>query len=69
MKVVFYTTGCPRCKILKKKLDAAKIDYEMCGDVRRMLEIGMKDVPVLEVDGVRYEFAEAVNWVNAEAQL
>ena len=62
--IVLYSTGCPRCKVLKKKLDEAKADYNVVSDVDQMLAMGLKEAPVLEVDGQRMEFAEAVKWVN-----
>lgn len=62
--VVFYTTGCPKCRILKKKMDEKGIDYTICSDEERMIELGFAEVPVLEVKGEIYSFTEAVNWVN-----
>ena len=29
MDVVLYSTGCPKCKVLKKKLDAKDIKYTL----------------------------------------
>lgn len=62
--VVFYTVGCPRCTVLEKKLKEANIDYEIFSDVDKMLEMGMDDMPVLEVDGKRMSFSEAVKWAR-----
>ena len=64
MNVVLYSTGCPRCKILKSKLDKKGITYSVVDDVDKMLNMGMTVVPVLEVDGVRMSFKEAINWIN-----
>ncbi len=68
MNVVLYSTGCPRCKILKSKLDKKGITYSVVDDVDKMLSMGMVVVPVLEVDGVRINFKEAINWVNNDKQ-
>lgn len=62
--VIFYTVGCPRCTVLEKKLKEANIDYEIFSDVDKMLEMGMDDMPVLEVNGKRMSFSEAVKWVK-----
>lgn len=64
MNVVLYSTGCPRCKILKSKLDDKRIIYSIVNDVDKMLNMGMTVVPVLEVDDVRMNFKEAINWIN-----
>jgi len=28
-KIIFYTTNCPRCQVLKKKMDALGIKYKI----------------------------------------
>lgn len=68
MNVILYSTNCPRCKILKSKLDDKKVIYSIVNDVDKMLSMGMAVVPVLEVDGVRMNFKEAINWINNDKQ-
>ena len=68
MNVILYSTNCPRCKILKSKLDDKRIIYSIVNDVDKMLSMGMVVVPVLEVDGVRMNFKEAINWINNDKQ-
>lgn len=63
-KIVMYSSGCPRCKTLKKKLDDAGIQYDTFTDVQKMIDMGFTDVPVLEVDGQRMQFADAIKWVR-----
>ena len=64
MNVVMYSTGCPKCKILKKKLDEKKVVYEEEADVEKMKSKGINRVPVLEVDGKLFSYSEAVKLVN-----
>ena len=64
MNVVMYSTGCPKCKILKKKLDEKKVVYEEETDVEKMKSKGINRVPVLEVDGKLFAYSEAVKLVN-----
>ena len=68
MNIILYSTNCPRCKILKSKLDKKGITYSVVDDVDKMLNMGMTVVPVLEVDGVRMSFKEAINWINNDKQ-
>lgn len=68
MKVTLYSNDCPRCSILKLKLDDASVIYETEKDVDKMISLGMTEAPVLEVDGKRMLFAEAVKWVNEYAK-
>lgn len=62
--VIFYTTGCPKCAILKKKLDAAHIPYTESRDVDEMQALGMTEAPALSVDGELLSFGDSVRWVN-----
>lgn len=67
--IKLYTTHCPKCKILKKKLDELNIEYDIIEDVDIMLELGMSQVPILEIDGVSLDFTEANNWVNKQKKM
>ena len=64
MNVILYSTGCPKCNILKKKLADAKIDYKVIEDVDVILSKGLKDVPWLEVDGNLMNFVDSSKWIN-----
>lgn len=64
MDVILYSTGCPRCVVLKKKLTSKEINYKEVNDIDYMTELGFMEVPVLEVDGKRMSFVEANDWVN-----
>ena len=61
--IVLYSNDCPRCKILKAKLDQKGVEYQIVDDVALMISMGMSMMPVLEVEGVRYEYNEALKWV------
>lgn len=63
MQVILYTTNCPRCNVLKKKLDIAEIEYEICDDEDLMEQKGFMSAPMLEVDGVTMDFGLAVKWI------
>jgi glutaredoxin len=64
MDIILYSTGCPKCKILKKKLEDKNIDYVENDDIETMISLGIEQVPVLSVDKKLFQFAEAVKWVN-----
>ena len=65
MNVVLYSTHCPKCKVLEAKLNQKGINYETNTDVELMTQKGFTAVPKLEVDGVVYDFKEAVEWIGA----
>lgn len=64
MEVTLFSTGCPRCKVLAKKLDSKGITYTVVDDVDEMVKMGIFNVPHLLVDGTLMSFKESVDWVN-----
>lgn len=64
--ITLYSTGCPQCEILKKKLAAKGINYTENNDEQQMLSMNFTIVPVLEVDGKQMKFSEAVKWINEQ---
>ena len=61
-----YSTGCPKCKVLKMKMDKLGIEYNTISDIDVMQEKGFKEVPKLEVDDVIYDFKEAVDMLKEQ---
>ena len=66
MNVILYSTHCPKCKVLEMKLKQKNINYEEVTDIDLMQEKGFKSVPKIEVDGVVYDFKEAVDWIKEQ---
>lgn len=66
MKVILYTTHCPKCSVLEKKLAAKNISYTEVTDIDVMTKKGFYAVPILEVDGTIMDFKEANTWVNEQ---
>lgn len=64
MNIILYSTGCPKCNILKKKLEDAQMEYSVVEDVDVMLSKGLKEVPWLEVDGDLMNFVDSSKWIN-----
>ena len=64
MKVILYSTHCPKCKVLEQKLKKNNIEFKEVSDVELMVQKGFTTAPVLEVDGVVYGFKEAVDWIR-----
>lgn len=64
MEVNFYSTHCPKCNVLKSKLTAKHISFNEINDVKTILAKGISAVPVLEIDGQIYGFAEANSFLK-----
>ena len=65
MNVILYTTHCPKCSVLEKKLKQKNISYEEVNDIEIMKEKGYLTVPGLEIDGASMDFKQAVDWINS----
>ena len=66
MEITLYSTHCPRCNVLEKKLQQKNIVYEEINDVEIMKEKGYLTVPILEVDGKSMDFKAANDWINSQ---
>jgi len=64
VKAVLYSTGCPRCKVLKQKLDKEGVEYEVCEDIEKMKSMGIMSVPLLVVGDERYQFSDAIQKIQ-----
>lgn len=68
-QIILYSTGCPKCNILKKKLKDKCIYFTEDNSVEKMLSLGIVQVPVLCVDGKMLDFTNAVKWVNSMGEV
>ena len=63
-----YSTNCPKCQVLKKKLDEAKIEYTLHEDkdevVAKGRELKIMGAPFMVVDGKPYTFTEANKFIS-----
>ena len=64
MITIYTTQTCPKCKILKKKLEDKGIAYEEFSDEDEMQRMGILSVPVMDVDGEQLDFPAAIKYVN-----
>ncbi len=62
--VILYSTHCPKCMVLKKKLAEKGISYTENTSVEEMLSLGINEVPVLGVNGELMDFSAAIAWLN-----
>lgn len=69
MSVILYTTHCPKCNVLEKKLNKFGIEYTISEDIQEMLKLGFKSAPVLKVDDEIYLFKEACLWADDNTKI
>lgn len=63
-----YTTHCPKCNVMERKLKEANIEFEEIDDNAKVLEVatslGFTMAPLLEVDGRVMDFREGIEWIK-----
>lgn len=64
MEITLYTTHCPRCTILEKKLNEKNLSFNTFEDVNEMIKLGFTTVPILKVDDILFNFSDAIKWIN-----
>lgn len=64
MEIIFWSTGCPKCNVLKRKMDDISLEYVTNSDVEAMLAQGMQSAPHLSVDGKLLDFKESIDWIK-----
>lgn len=65
LQIILYTTHCPKCSVIEKKLKQKNIQYEEINDIEIMKEKGYLTVPILELDGKSMDFKVAIDWINS----
>lgn len=65
--IKLYSSNCPKCNILEKKLNQENIKFEKITDfdTDEMLRNGFTSLPMMNIDGVWYDFKESINYINA----
>lgn len=62
-KIILYSTHCPKCTILEKKLKDKGVIYDEVNDVDTMIGLGFTEVPMLVINDRIMGFNEAVKWI------
>ena len=66
MITIYTTETCPRCTVLKTKLQSKNLEYIENHSLEDMQKLGIMSVPYMMVDEHLMDFGEAISWVNAQ---
>lgn len=61
---ILYSTGCPKCNVLIKKLNEKNIHFTSINDISIMQDMGIDVVPQLSVNGKLLNYRDAVEFIN-----
>ena len=64
--IVFYTTHCPMCNVLKKKLDEKQIPYTENTNTDEMIKLGFTQVPILKINDKYMNFVDSLKWIKEQ---
>ena len=67
--IILYHINSAQCKTIKQKLIEKKIQYNEITDVDEILKFHILQVPTLEVEEERYEFIQALKWLNKVGKI
>ena len=62
--IVLYTTHCPMCLMLERKLKEKNINYIEISNINEIKEAGIKNVPVLKVGNKTMDSYNAMQWIK-----
>lgn len=68
MNAILYTTHCPLCNVLKKKLEESNISFIEIDNVDTIREIGHQNhisyAPILKVEDKYFNFSNAIAFLK-----
>lgn len=63
-EIKLYSNGCPKCKILKQRLDEKEIEYIERSDTGFLERNNILSFPVLVIGSKILKYFEAINWLK-----
>lgn len=64
--ITLYTNFDDECITLRNELEKANIEYDTFTDIGHMLNLGIKDVPMLDVYGMLLDYEKALVWIDKQ---
>ena len=66
MTIKLYSNNCPKCQILKQKLNKKGIVYTENNDISFLKKNKIRAFPVLDVNGKLLRYYNAILWVKKQ---
>jgi glutaredoxin len=71
-KIILYSTNCPKCNVLEKKLEQKNIDFTIidCTADTTYIEMligkGFQSMPILQINDEFLDFSKANKWIGEQ---
>ncbi len=62
--VILYSNGCPKCRVIKKKLEEKAVSFIETSDEQKLVSLGYQTFPILQVNETIMDFKDANDWIN-----
>ena len=63
-EIILYTTHCPMCLMLERKLKEKNINYTEISDIEEIKKANIKNVPVLKIGEELMDSYNAMQWIK-----
>ena len=63
--ITLYSTGCPKCNILERRLTNDNIEFEIINDIDKLIDMGFQNAPVLQINDQFIVFEDAMKRLKA----
>ena len=63
-EIILYSNGCPRCKIIEKRLEDKGIRDKKITDTEEMLRLGLTNVPWIKTKDTIMNFKDSIDYIN-----
>ena len=58
--ITLYSTGCPKCSILEKRLTNDGISFNVSNNIDELINMGFQNAPVLQIDDNFIDYTNAM---------
>ena len=58
--IILYSTGCPKCNILERRLTNDKIEFSITDNVDKLIDMGFQNAPVLQIGDNFIDYTNAM---------
>ena len=62
--IILYSNGCPKCKVIKSKLEALNIKFTQTDNLDELISLGYKTLPLLKINDKILDFKSANDWIE-----
>lgn len=64
MIIVYSSQGCGGCALVKRILKEKGIAFQLADSFDKVIEAGLSQLPIIEVDGKFFSGSEAIDYAN-----